>query len=48
LKQAYRILFRSGLSIPNALVKIEQDLPSLPEVQHLLQFVRASERGISK
>jgi UDP-N-acetylglucosamine acyltransferase len=48
LKQAYKILFREGLSIPNALVKIEKELPSLPEVQHLVQFVRASERGISK
>jgi UDP-N-acetylglucosamine acyltransferase len=48
LKQAYKILFREGLSIPNALLKIEKELPSLPEVQHLVQFVRASERGISK
>jgi UDP-N-acetylglucosamine acyltransferase len=48
LKSAYKILFREGLSIPNALVKIEKELPSLPEVQHLVQFVRASERGISK
>jgi UDP-N-acetylglucosamine acyltransferase len=48
LKQAYKILFREGLSIPNALAKIEKELPSLPEVQYLVQFVRASERGISK
>jgi UDP-N-acetylglucosamine acyltransferase len=47
LKQAYKILFREGLSISNALLKIE-DLPSLPEVRHLIQFVRTSERGISK
>ena len=48
LKQAYKILFRSGLSIPNALTRIELELAPLPEVQHLVQFVRASERGISK
>lgn len=48
LKQAYKILFREGLSIPNALAKIEAELPSLPEVQHLVQFARTSERGISK
>jgi UDP-N-acetylglucosamine acyltransferase len=48
LKQAYKILFREGLTIPNALAKIEGELPPLPEVLHLLQFVRASERGISK
>lgn len=48
LKQAYKILFREGLSISNALVKVETELPPLPEILHLLQFVRASERGISK
>ena len=48
LKQAYKILFREGLSIPNAVAKIESDLPPLPEILHLIQFVRTSERGISK
>lgn len=48
LKQCYKILFREGLTISNALAKIEREVPSLPEVQHLLGFVRASERGISK
>jgi UDP-N-acetylglucosamine acyltransferase len=48
LRQAYKILFREGLTVSNALVKVEAELPSLPEVQHLIQFVRTSERGISK
>ncbi|MGC9943728.1 MAG: acyl-ACP--UDP-N-acetylglucosamine O-acyltransferase [Verrucomicrobiota bacterium] len=48
LKQAYKILFREGLSIPNALAKIEAELPLLPEILYLVQFVRSSERGISK
>jgi UDP-N-acetylglucosamine acyltransferase len=48
LKQAYKILFREGLTIPNALAKIEKELPQLPEVLHLINFVRTSERGISK
>ncbi len=48
LRQAYKILFREGLTIPNAVERIQADLPPLPEVQHLVQFVRTSERGISK
>jgi UDP-N-acetylglucosamine acyltransferase len=48
LRQAYKILFREGLTIPNALAKIEKKLPPLPEVRHLVHFVRTSERGISK
>lgn len=48
LKQAYKILFRDGLTIPNALAKIESDLPSSPELKHLVQFARNSERGLCK
>ncbi len=48
IKQAYRILFRDGLTVSNALARIEADLPPLPEVQHLARFIRSSERGISK
>ncbi len=48
LKKACRILFREGLSIPNALARIESDLPPLPEVRHLLEFARTSERGLTK
>ena len=48
LRQAYKILFRDGLTIPNALARIEKEVPPLAEIQHLVKFVRASERGISK
>ena len=48
LKQAHKLLFREGLTTPNALARIEQEVPPLPEIQYLVQFVRASERGITK
>ncbi len=48
LRHAYKILFRDGLTTPNALARIESELPPLPEIKHLVQFVRASERGITK
>lgn len=48
LRQAYKILFREGLTISNALTRVEAELPAMPEVQHLILFVRTSERGISK
>jgi UDP-N-acetylglucosamine acyltransferase len=48
LRQAYKLLFRSGLTIPNALAQIEKELPASPELTHLIQFVRTSQRGISK
>ncbi|MDB6016371.1 MAG: Acyl-[acyl-carrier-protein]--UDP-N-acetylglucosamine O-acyltransferase [Pedosphaera sp.] len=48
MRQAYKILFREGLSIPNALARIEKELAMSPEMKHLVEFVRSSERGISK
>ena len=48
LRQAYRILFRDGLTISNALIRIETEVALCPEVRHLLEFVRSSQRGISK
>jgi len=48
LRQAFKIFFREELSIPNALAKIEKELPPLPEIQHLVQFIRTSERGVTK
>jgi UDP-N-acetylglucosamine acyltransferase len=48
LRQAYKVLFREGLTIPNALAQIETELPPLPEVQHLVKFFRSSERGVTK
>jgi UDP-N-acetylglucosamine acyltransferase len=48
LRQAFKILFREGLTIPNALARIEQEQSALPEILHLVKFVRESGRGISK
>jgi UDP-N-acetylglucosamine acyltransferase len=46
LRTACKILFREGLTIPNALARIEQELPPLEEIRHLVEFTRASQRGI--
>jgi UDP-N-acetylglucosamine acyltransferase len=48
LRRAHKILFRDGLTIPNALARIEQELPPLPEIKHLVNFVKTSERGVTK
>lgn len=48
LRQAYKILFREGLTVRNAVTKVEKKLADCEEVQHLVKFVRSSERGISK
>jgi UDP-N-acetylglucosamine acyltransferase len=48
LRQAYKILFRERLTIPNALIRVEAELPPSPELLHLVQFIRTSERGFTK
>ena len=48
LKQAYKILFRDGLTLTNGLARIEAELPRGPELVHLVEFIRSTERGISK
>jgi len=46
IKHAYRLLYHSGLTIPNALEAIRGNGFSDPEVQYLVDFVAASKRGI--
>jgi len=47
LRNAYRILYRSGLNQSEALAKIEAEIPT-PEAMHLVDFIRRSERGICR
>jgi len=46
LQRAYKILIRSKLRAEDALQKIEEELGNFPEARYLVEFVRASKRGI--
>ena len=46
LKKAFRILYRSGLSLEEAVATMEQELDSSEPVEHLMRFLRNAERGI--
>lgn len=48
LKRAYRILFRSGLTVVEAVKRVEEEVPATPEVEELLRFARTSERGLTR
>ncbi len=47
LKKAYRILFRSGLSTGNAVDRLENEVTGFAEIDHLVQFIRGSQRGVA-
>ena len=47
LKSAYRILYRSGLKLEEALGRIEREFDT-EHTRHLVNFIRSSKRGICR
>jgi UDP-N-acetylglucosamine acyltransferase len=47
LKQAYQLLYRSGLKLADALARIEREIPD-ENTLHLVEFIRGSKRGIAR
>ncbi len=48
LRQAFHFLYRSGLSVEQALRRIEEDIPPSEHVSYLVEFYRSSRRGICR
>jgi len=48
LNQCFKILFNSGLIIRHALAKIEKEIKPCNEVSYLVNFVKNSQRGITR
>jgi UDP-N-acetylglucosamine acyltransferase len=46
IKKAYRILYRSNLTIVKAVEQMEQELQGSQEIDHFIRFLRNAERGI--
>ena len=47
LRQAFRLLFFRRGNLKAAMSLVEQEVPLTPEVIHLLEFIRASKRGVA-
>jgi UDP-N-acetylglucosamine acyltransferase len=47
LKTAYRLLYRSGLKLEDALSRIETEVAT-EQARHLVHFIRSSKRGICR
>lgn len=45
LKRAYRLFFRSELNVTQAMERARQELKPIPEIEHFLSFLEATERG---
>ena len=48
LKKAYRIIFRSNLTAKKALDQVQVEIKNSPEVDHLINFMKNSKRGIAR
>lgn len=48
LKKAYKILFKSGMLLNNALEKVRLEIPDSKEVGKLVTFVEESKRGVCR
>ena len=48
LQTAFRLLTRAGLNTSQAIDRIRAEVPALSEIEELIAFIRASERGIIK
>jgi UDP-N-acetylglucosamine acyltransferase len=48
LKKAFKILFRSGLNTTQALDELKDGFPQTENIRHLVEFIEAPGRGITK
>jgi UDP-N-acetylglucosamine acyltransferase len=48
LKKTYRILFRIGLTLNEAIERVAAEVNQTPEVEHLMDFIKTSQRGITR
>jgi len=48
LKDAYRIVFRSDLLLETALEKAQKEVEDLPEVRNFINFIKESQRGVTR
>lgn len=48
LKKTYRIIFRIGLTLNEALERVRAEVEQIPEVVEFVDFIKASTRGITR
>jgi len=48
LKHAYKIVFRSSLTLKEAIAQVEETIQDCREVEHFISFIKNSKRGIAR
>ena len=48
IKKAYTILFRSKLSLKDAIAKVEEEIPESEDVKRMVEFIKGAKRGVCR
>ena len=48
IQRAFKILYRSGLNVSQAIEVMERELAGSEEIDHFLRFLRSADRGICR
>jgi UDP-N-acetylglucosamine acyltransferase len=48
LKKTYRIIFRIGLTVNEAIERVRAEVEQVPEVVNFIDFIRSSQRGVTR
>ncbi len=48
LKKTYRIIFRIGLTLNEAIERVKAEIDQVPEVVNFIQFLQSSQRGVTR
>jgi len=48
IKRVYKLIYRSGLNRSHALQRIREEFEMTPEIEHIINFIESSDRGIIK
>jgi len=48
LKKTYRIFFRIGLTVNEAVERVRAEVEQIPEVVKFIEFIKTSERGVTR
>jgi UDP-N-acetylglucosamine acyltransferase len=46
IKHAYQLIYNSDLNVSQAIARIRSEMNLTPEIQHIIEFIEKSERGI--
>ena len=48
LKRAYRLIFRIGITLNEAIERVKAEIDQTPEVTRFMEFIKSSQRGITR